>query len=322
MADWRPSASLSALRRRAEVLARIRRFFEYRGVMEVDTPVLSVATATDLHVASFSTCDQGTTPYLPLYLHTSPEFPMKRLLAAGTGPIYQICKVFRSGERGRWHNPEFTLLEWYRPGFDHHALMDEMDTLLAEILDCSPAVRLSYAEIFLQNAGADPHQASAAELRERAVLLGIGEVPHRDSLDRDGWLDLLLTHRIAPTLGQDGRPTFVYDYPASQAALAQIRPGPPAVAERFEVYLGGVELANGFHELRDSQEQRQRFEADRTHRSQLGLPRVPLDERLLDALDYGLPGCAGVALGIDRLLMAIIGATTIDEVMAFPLDRA
>ncbi|CAK0771247.1 EF-P-lysine lysyltransferase [Gammaproteobacteria bacterium] len=324
MADWRPSASLSALRRRAGVLTKIRRFFEYRGVMEVDTPILSVAAATDLQVASFVTCDQGpgARAQQPLYLHTSPEFPMKRLLAAGAGSIYQICKVFRSGERGRWHNPEFTLLEWYRPGFDHHALMDEMDALLAEILGCPPAARLSYAEIFRHNVGIDPHQAGVAELRERAMGLGVGEALPLESLDRDGWLDLLLTHCIASTLGQRGRPSFVYDYPASQAALAQVRLGSPAVAERFEVYLGGVELANGFHELGDSQEQRWRFEADRAQRRRVGLPVVPLDEHLLEALDHGLPGCAGVALGIDRLLMAMMEATTIEEVMAFPIERA
>ncbi|CAK0770636.1 EF-P-lysine lysyltransferase [Gammaproteobacteria bacterium] len=324
MTDWRPNASFVALRQRAKVLAQIRHFFARRGILEVDTPVLSVATATDPHLASFVTCyrETGVHQRRRLYSHTSPEFPMKRLLAAGAGPIYQLCKVFRNGERGRFHNPEFTLLEWYQPNFDHHTLMDEMDALLMELLDCPTAIRLSYREIFLQNLAIDPHQATIAELQKCVVALKINLITDLDSLDRDDWLDLLLTHRVVSSLGQKDRPTFVYDYPASQAALARIRPGQPAVAERFEVYLNGVELANGFHELSDSQEQRRRFEADRARRRHLGLPMIPLDERLLEALNHGLPACAGVALGVERLLMAILGATHIDEVMAFSIDRA
>ena len=309
MVDWRASASFSALRRRAALFAQIRHFFAVRGVLEVDTPVLSEASATDPYLASFTT--HG------LYLHTSPEFPMKRLLAAGSGSIYQICKVFRRGEFGRWHHPEFTLLEWYRIGLDHYALMDEMDVFLGEMLGCPAAERISYQAIFLQQIGIDPFTAETVALREQAMVLGIGEIPHLDPTDRDAWLDLLLTHRVTSTLGREGKPTFLYDYPASQAALATVRPGPPAVAERFEVYVKGVELANGYHELRDAEELRRRFIADNEHRRLLGLPLVPYDKRLLAALEEGLPACAGVALGVDRLLMIQMGAVSIAEVLAF-----
>lgn len=324
MTEWRPHASLAMLRRRSEVLTQIRHFFECRGVMEVDTPAFSMASATAPHIASFVTCYRGlgVRHRQRLYSHTSPEFPMKRLLAAGAGSIYQICKVFRNGECGRQHNPEFTLLEWYRPGFDHHALMDEMDALLMQLLACLPAIRLSYRDIFLENVGLDPHRTSVAELHACATGLHIGEVPQGEQLDLDGWLDLLLSHHVASALGLGGRPTFVYDYPVSQAALAQVRRGPPDVAERFEVYLGGMELANGFHELTDAREQRRRFEADQVQRRRLGLPTIPIDERLLAALEHGLPQCAGVALGIERLLMAMTGACSIEEVIAFPMNRA
>ncbi len=323
--DWHPSSPLVVMQKRAEMLAQIRAFFASCGVLEVDTPVLSVAGATDPHIASFVTeyRPEGGEGRQCFYLHTSPEFPMKRLLAAGVGSIYQVCKVFRNGEQGRWHNPEFTLLEWYRVGFDHHALMDEMDALLAEVAGCGPALRVTYRDVFLQNTGLDPLEADIPEVREKALALGVvASLDSLEGIDRNGWLDLILTHRIVDTLGQNGRPTFVYDYPASQAAMAQVRPGPPAVAERFEVYLGGVELANGFHELRDPKEQRKRLEADREERHRMGLPLIPLDERLLDALSHGLPPCAGVALGIDRLLMAVTGATSIDAVLAFPVGRA
>ena len=228
MADWRPSAALAALQRRAAVIAQIRQFFAVRGVLEVETPILSVATATDPHLASFAT---ECTPSQPrLYLHTSPEFPMKRLLAAGVGSMYQICKAFRAGERGRWHNPEFTLLEWYRIGFDHHALMDEMDAFLAEILGCPPAQRVRYRDVFRQHIGIDPLDANIQELQETARALGI---VHVGELERDAWLDLLLTQRIESALGRGGHPTFVYDYPASQCAMARVNhaePGQFAIA--------------------------------------------------------------------------------------------
>jgi elongation factor P--(R)-beta-lysine ligase len=314
-----PTAGWDALRARAAVLAQIRRFFAAREVLEVETPLLSGAGVPDLHLDGVTARVLGRTAYLP----TSPEYPMKRLLAAGSGPIYQIARAFRDGESGRLHNPEFTILEWYRPGFDHHALMDEMDDLLVAVLAVPRAVRRTYGELFAELAGVDPHRAQAGEVRQRARELGI-DARGLDPDDRDEWLHLILSHVVEPGLGR-GQPTFVYDYPASQAALARVRPGDgedPPVAERFEVYVEGVELANGFHELTDAAEQRRRFEADLSRRREQGRETPPLDERFLAALEAGLPPCAGVALGVDRLVMLRVGAREIGEVVAFPWGRA
>jgi lysyl-tRNA synthetase class 2 len=243
---------------------------------------------------------------------------MKRMLAAGSGPIYQICKAFRDGESGRLHNPEFTILEWYRPGFDHHQLMDEMDELLGELLGLPAADRLSYQHVFQGTIGVDPHAASLDDLEKQAVSLGLtGPI----TTDKDDWLNLLMTHVTEPKLGR-GRPTFVFDYPASQAALARIREGNPSVAERFEVYVEGLELANGFHELVDAAEQRRRFEADLEKRRGQGRDSIPVDEHLLSALEAGMPSCAGVALGIDRLVMIAAGTDALPDVITFPVDRA
>jgi lysyl-tRNA synthetase class 2 len=327
--DWPPSATLEALKLRARMLAGIRSFFSARGVLEVETPVLSAGATPDPALASLTTryTGPGAAHGRTLYLHTSPEFPMKRLLAAGSGSIYQVCKVFRDGESGSRHNPEFTLLEWYRVGYDHHRLMDEVAELVtgllaAEGMTLGAAERMSYRDAFLRHAGLDPHIASAAGLAAAARSHGI-TVPagFAAEAERDAWLDLLLSHVVEPRLGA-GRLTFVHDYPASQAALARLLPGEPPRAARFELYLGGVELANGFHELGDAAEQRARFERQHRVRAAAGLPDVPLDERLLAALAHGLPECAGVALGIDRLVMVAAGARSIDEVLAFPLARA
>jgi len=324
---WRPGADPAILRLRAELLARIRAFFATRGVLEVDTPALSVAAIGDPHLASFATVysGPGSRHGRTLYLHTSPEFPMKRLLAAGSGCIYQIARVFRDGEAGRRHNPEFTLLEWYRVGFDHHRLMDEVAELATELLAGRLALaepeRLSYRELFQRHLDLNPHQAGVAELAACAGARGVPIPPGMPADDADPWLDLLLTHGIEPRLGA-GRLTFVYDYPASQAALARLRPDDPLVGERFEVYLNGVELANGFHELGDAGEQRRRFEAENAARRSLGLPVMPVDENLLAALEAGLPDCAGVALGFDRLAMLAAGKTALAEVLAFPVERA
>lgn len=341
--DWRPSADLNALRRRADLLRRIRAFFEGRGVLEVETPTVSAATVTDLHLHSLSTRviwpgnPQGDGPdgAQTLYLQTSPEFAMKRLLAADSGPIFQICKAFRDGEAGRRHNPEFTMLEWYRPGFDHHALMDEMDGFLGHAISAARAQRLTYREAFERFAGVDPFDASPYELAACAASHGI-DAGSNDSgsgeWQRVDWLHLLLSQVVEPRLGvaappDDGipRPTFLYDFPAHQAALARIRPASadqPAVAERFEVFVRGVELANGFHELTDVAEQRRRFEDDLAQRRQRGLPAVPIDERLLAALDHGLPPCAGVALGIDRLFMVHERSDDLRQLIAFDVSRA
>ncbi|MGD8309071.1 MAG: EF-P lysine aminoacylase EpmA [Chromatiales bacterium] len=321
---WRPAATLPHLAARARLLARIRAFFDRAGVMEVETPVCSAGAATDPALESLETRYRGpdAPPGGRLFLQTSPELPMKRLLAAGSGPIYQICRVFRGGERGQRHNPEFTLLEWYRPGVDHHRLMDEVEALVRAVSDRPWTLRrLSYAALFQEHLGVDPHRATAPELARLAERGGVPGIGSLELDGRDAWLDLLLTHCIEPRLAGEGM-VFVHDYPASQAALARLRPGDPPVAERFELYLDGVELANGFHELADAAEQRRRFEGDLARRRSRGLSRVPVDERFLQALEAGLPDCAGVALGVDRLLMALTGARSIDEVLAFPVDRA
>ncbi|HEX4045147.1 MAG TPA: EF-P lysine aminoacylase EpmA [Gammaproteobacteria bacterium] len=314
---WQPSASLDNLRKRAAIFAKIRQFFAERGVLEVETPLLCHTSVPDPYIQSIPTMLQQQ-PH-PYYLQTSPEYAMKRLLAAGSGAIYQISKAFRQEEVGRWHNPEFSMLEWYRPGFDHHALMQEMDLLLQVVLATPPAEKVTYAQLFMTGLDLDPHRADLTTLANCAAqqqLVVAGEVN-----DKDTWLQLLMSHSIEPQLGKDC-PCFVYDFPASQAALARIQPGPPAVAARFEVYFRGIELANGFHELQDAAEQRTRFEKNLLDRQQLGLALLPIDELLLAALTQGLPDCAGVALGLDRLVMLAIGSTHIAEVVSFDFSRA
>jgi len=318
---WWPGADLETLRARACLLGRIREFFAAAGVMEVETPVASRATAGDPALDSLKThwSGAGAGPQT-LYLQTSPEFPMKRLLAAGSGPIFQICKVFRDGERGSRHHPEFSLLEWYRPGLDYRALMTKVAELVRHALGRPELAvrRISYRDLFRTHLGLDPMHVDLTALRRAADQLpGCREL----DLDRDGWLDLLLTRRIEPALARD-RLIFVYDYPPSQAALARIRRDAEPVAERFELYLGGMELANGFQELTDPGEQRRRFDADLRERSARGLDPLPLDEAFLAALEVGMPEAAGVALGLDRLLMIATGSTHIDQVLAFPVERA
>ncbi|NOZ37723.1 MAG: EF-P lysine aminoacylase GenX, partial [Gammaproteobacteria bacterium] len=297
MSDWQPSASLDILRLRARLLAQTRAFFHARDVWEVETPLLSQAATPDPHIGSFTVSSSTR------YLHSSPEFPMKRLLAAGSGSIYQICKVFREAEAGRRHNPEFTLLEWYRIGFDLRALMGEVDVLVRELLgdeEDSECLALkdtqyfSYAQAMQRFAGLEPLNADITVLQNCAQHHGL-DVPALGD-ERDAWLDLLMSHVVEPALPRDC-PVFIYDYPASQAALAQIR---GQVAERFELYLNGMELANGFHELANATEQRQRFEAENQRRLQMGQPVMPLDTHFLTALEQGLPDCSGVALGFDR----------------------
>jgi lysyl-tRNA synthetase class 2 len=302
------------------MLRRLRAFFDARGVLEVETPVLSKAATTDPALVSLHTRLGGASSN-PFFLHTSPELPMKRLLAAGVGPIYQVCKVFRDGERGRLHHPEFSLLEWYRPGWALDQLMDEVAELVRSLLDQPglPAEQLRYRDLFLHRLGIDPLEAAAAELERLArdrLITGADDL----HLDRDGWLDLLLTHCLETELGR-GQMSFLRDYPPSQAALARIS-GDPPTAERFELYLNGVEIANGFLELTDADEQRARFLADQRKRAERGLTPVPVDQHLLSALAAGLPACSGVALGLDRLLMQAIGVDQIDAVLAFPIERA
>jgi len=324
--DWRPTASLDAVRLRATLLERTRAYFGHAGVMEVDTPVLSCAAATAPHLHSFASRynGPGTRHGATLYLHTSPEYAMKRLLAAGSGSIYQICKVFRDGEYGPRHNPEFTLLEWYRTGYDHVGLMTEVERLLTEILDgifrIKSVFHWRYRDLFLEFVQIDPFNTSPRELqallesRHAVVPVGMQES------DLDSWLDLVMTHVIEPRLGAGL--VFIRDYPVSQAALARLRPGNPPVASRFEVYLNGIELANGYHELTDVHEQHRRFDCEAGLRAQYQLPTMPVDLQLQAALAAGLPDCAGVAMGVDRLLMVVSGAESLAEVMSFSFDSA
>lgn len=313
--DWRPTASVEMLRRRARIMADVRAFFAERGVLEVETPYLSHAATTELHLHSLTTrLYSGDT----LYFHTSPEYPMKRLLAAGSGAIWQACRVFRDREVGRRHNPEFSLLEWYRPGYSLEQLMQEVLDLVRDLGGpATPPEILTYRESFVRCADLDPFEASDAELVERVHREGVDA----GGLSRDQCLDLLFGSVVCPSL-PEGQPLFITRFPAAQASLARLCPDDPACAERFEFFIGPLELANGFRELGDAEELRERFERDNRSREKAGLPRVPLDKRLLAALEAGLPDCSGVALGLDRLLMALSGAATIDEVVAFPLDRA
>ncbi|WP_428772722.1 elongation factor P--(R)-beta-lysine ligase [Vibrio sp.] len=320
--SWSPTATIAQLKQRAELIHQIRQFFVDRQVMEVETPAMSHAAVTDIHLDTFMThfVGPGYASGRPLYFATSPEFHMKRLLAAGSGSIFQIAKAFRNEENGRYHNPEFTLLEWYRVGFDHHQLMDEMDQLLQGILNCLPAERLSYQQAFIRVLGVCPLTASMPTLKNTAATLGLSDIAEPEQ-DRDTLLQLLFSVGVESKIGQQA-PAFVYDFPASQAALAKINPDDPRVAERFEVYFKGIELANGFHELDDGDEQLARFEADNAKRRQMGLAEQPIDHHLIAALNAGLPACAGVALGIDRLIMLALGCDHIDQVTAFPFDIA
>jgi elongation factor P--(R)-beta-lysine ligase len=315
--NWRPTASIATLEVRASMLRAAREYFAATRALEVDTPTLSAAAVTDINIASV----EAIAGRQRRFLQTSPEYGMKRLLAAGCGDIWQIGKVFRDGESGRWHNPEFTMIEWYRMGVDHHALMSDVERLIGTVLPPSRqfdrAERLTYREAMQLHAGVDAFNDATPMLVARLQSAGI-EVPRDVMHDRDACLDLIMGTLVGPQLGLD-RLTFVYDYPASQAALARAHGG---VAARFEAYMDGIELANGFHELADPQEQRTRFERDVQERARRGLPAVPVDEHFLSALAHGLPECSGVALGFDRLVMCAIGARHIDEVLAFPFDRA
>ena len=312
----------AALRLRAELYRLLRAFFFERGVLEVETPILSAAGNTEPNIQSFTTTFRGHvdagTP--ERWLRTSPEYPLKRLLAAGVGDCYELGRVFRNGEAGGRHNPEFTMLEWYRVGWDHGRLAREVEDLVQAALALvgrRAEVRVcSYRELFLDKLGLDPLTAALDALRQ---ALGESSVDP-EGLTRDDWLDLLITHRLQPDFPRD-RITVIHDYPASQCALARIRYDDPPVAERFELYLGPHELANGYHELNDAAEQRARFERDNVVRRARGLREVTIDANLLAVLD-AMPDCAGVALGVERLLMCLAGTDTIADVLAFPFAQA
>jgi elongation factor P--(R)-beta-lysine ligase len=320
-ADWRPTASMETLRLRARALASARRFFSERQLLEVDTPQLVRHAVTDRHID----CARVELPghAAPLFLHTSPEYAMKRLLAAGSGDIYQIGHVFRGNEASRWHNAEFTLMEWYRCGFSMRELMAEVAELALMLLELprnTPIEYLPYAQAFWRELGVDPLTADDDELWALAIAHALDpQVAER--CQRDEWLDWLMGTVIGPRLGTAGL-CFVHHYPASQAALARLDPADPRVALRFELYWRGVELANGFEELSDAAQQRARFELDRQQRIEAGLTAPAVDESLLSALAAGLPPVSGVAMGFDRLLMLRTGLARIEEVMPFPLERA
>ncbi len=311
---WQPSASIETLKQRAAIINSIRHFLEQRGVIEVETPLLCHTSVTDPYIQSIA----ATLQQQRYYLQTSPEYAMKRLLAAGSGAIFQLGKAFRLDEVGNRHNPEFTMLEWYRPDFDHHQLMDEMDELLKSVLKTDPAERVSYRELFATYFEIDPHLANIETLQSIAKTHQLDVQANID--DVDTWLMLLMSHVIEPQIGRK-RPIFIYDFPVTQSALARIQKTTPPVASRFEVYFKGMELANGFHELQDANEQRTRFEANLKTRRELNLEPLPLDENFLAALRHGLPNCAGVALGIDRLVMLALAKTNISEVVSFDFNR-
>ena len=317
-ADWTPTTSLATLRLRARMLETVRRHFAASGALEVETPTMVQAGVTDVHLESLEVHRADGTR--AGFLHTSPEYAMKRLLAAGAPDIWQLCRVFREGERGRRHNPEFTMVEWYRLGIDHHALMDDVERLLRALIGTErpvgPTRRVTYRDAFVESLGLDPLVAPLDAIR--AALSGKGvDVPQSVAGERDALLDLAMSLAVAPAFAPDAI-TFLYDFPASQAALARIR-GP--VASRFEAFWGGLELANGFHELGDADEQARRFEADRAERRRRGQPDREPDLRFIAALAAGLPPCAGVAMGLDRVVMIAAGADSIDDVIAFPVER-
>ncbi len=323
--SFRPTATWANLKLRAALLSKIRKFFDERGFLEVETPILSADVVVDRHLDPMSTvlADDPRRPDVGrrLWLQTSPEFAMKRLLAAGDAKaIYQVTRAFRNGEIGPLHNPEFTILEWYRVDDDMDAGMSLLAEFCEAILNTLPAERISYSAAFEQHAGFNPHtatvkeMAAVAERKNLSIPQGLGE-------DRDHWLNWLLTECVELHLGQSA-PTILYDYPASQAALAKVRSKPQPVAERFELYIRSVELANGYHELLDPSVLRQRNVAANAARVAEGKPALPEDSRLLQAMDAGLPPCTGVALGFDRLVMIAAGAKSLAEVMAFPIDIA
>lgn len=330
MSDWQPTASLDMLKTRARLLSKLRAFFADKDIYEVQTPVLSHAGNTEPSIETFVTQqnEKPKYPSEPSFLNTSPEFAMKRLLAAGSESIYQITPVFRQGEQSRKHNPEFTLLEWYRINFDHHALMGEVNALLRfvaeDFLTLERSHFYTYQDAMIKFADVDPYKASNEELKaatEKAGIDVVGIDNTSQESSRDEWLDLLMCQVVEENLPLNC-PVFIYDYPASQAALAKIRKGSPDVAERFELYINGMELANGFHELSDAEEQAERFKNEQSLRKERGLPGVPADSQLIAALKHGLPDCAGVAIGLDRLLMVLTGAEHINDVLTFPFDRA
>ena len=323
---WQPTLTWKNAQKRAQILQKIRQFFAERQVVEVETAALSQGTVTDVYLDAF-TCkynflaDSAVDQSAALYLQTSPEFHMKRLLASGYGCIFQIAKAFRHEESGRNHNPEFTMLEWYRIGFDQFGLMDEVAELLQVVLGGNKALFSCYQDIFIQTVAVDPLTASFDELVEVLNKYDKSADWLIEMQDADLLLQFIFTEIIEPTIGID-QPQFIYDFPIAQASLAKRSIDDPRVAQRFECYFKGIELVNGFNELTDADEQQVRFEEDNAKRAAQGLPVKPIDENFIAALKHGLPQCSGVALGIDRLIMLVLNITNISEVQSFSIERA
>lgn len=312
---WQPGARLDIIKKRAGLLQQIRTFMDARAIIEVDTPILSHYAISDPYIQSMTT-SYAAEQNNPLYLHTSPEFCMKRLLAAGTGSIYQFAHVFRNEESGKQHNTEFTMLEWYRPGFDYHQLMNEVNELIVNI-GFKTAEKMTYAELFEQAAQLDPHKADITQLQ--VLCQQAGWVTVTD--DRHALLDFIFSEIVIKQHKKFSTPLIVYDYPECMSALSTLKPGSPVVSERFELFVNRMEIANGFNELINADEQLQRFEHDLATRKKKGLIEPPIDRNFLAALQSGLPECAGVALGIERLLMALFEKGDINDVTTFPLER-
>jgi len=324
--SWKSTQTWESAQFKAKLLFKVRSFFEKRNVVEVETPLLSQGTVTDVYLDGFISkynffADTSSDKDSDLYLQTSPEFLMKRLLSSGYGSIYQICKAFRHEQFGKHHNPEFTMLEWYRVGYDHFQLMDEVEALLVEVLACAKIERITYQELYIKKLAIDPLVCDIADLinllKRRDMLSDwLLEKPSTDIL-----LQFIFSEIIEPTIGKDA-PCFVYDFPSSQASLAKISVADPRVSERFECYFKGLELANGFNELTNAEQQLQRFESDNTLRKEQGKGQKVIDHRFIKALNYGLPECAGVALGIDRLMMIALKEDHIKKVISFPISNA
>lgn len=322
-ANWQPTADISTLKRRAQYLADVRRFFSQRNVLEVETPILSDSAPTAPYMDSF------TTDYIPLdseskkpyYLHTSPEFAMKRLLAANSGSIYQIARVFRNGEQGRFHSPEFTMLEWYRPELSLGQLMDEVNSLVQQVFGLKQVSRLSYRGIFEFYLKINVLTCPTEQIRQCA-LGRISGLPEDLVLERDGWLELLMSLVLEPRLAAMNLSVFIYDFPASQAQLAKIKKDEAGndVADRFELYIGGVEIANGYNELLDAEELQKRFTEDNKQRQNEAKSQIPIDHHLLAAMRAGMPECSGVALGFDRIVMLALNKKDIQSVQSFNLN--
>lgn len=319
-AKWQPTASLEMLKTKARLLSKLRAFFDEKNILEVQTPILSQAGNTEPTIESFVVQQNNK----KTYLNTSPEFAMKRLLAADYGSIYQITPAFRQEEQSKRHNSEFTLLEWYRIGFDHHALMHEVDELIRfvakDYIKLAPSQHYTYQDAMIKFASIDPFNTTVSELEAATQAVGI-EVVGMDDVSYDVWFDLIMSEVVEKNLPSNC-PVFIYDYPSSQAALAKIRKGEQDVAERFELYINGMELANGFYELSDAAEQEQRFHKDQEQRKKNNQQSIPIDKHLIEAMKEGFPECAGVALGLERLLMVLTGTEDISDVLAFPFDRA